>query len=75
MGNILFKDSPQDQGNQILSRLSQVRQSGPSNIIFDKLYSSNPQFKQFADGMKGKTPEQAFSEHGLDFGQFSQYRW
>lgn len=75
MGNILFKDSPQPQGNQVLNTLNQVRQSGPSNIIFNKLYNSNPQFKQFADGVKGKTPDQAFREHGLDFGQFANYRW
>lgn len=75
MGNILFKDSPQPQGNSILSQIQQVRQAGPSSIVFGKLYQSNPQFRQFANSVKGKTPEQAFSEHGLDFSQFSNNRW
>ena len=47
---------------------------GPMNfmqrMIFNKLYNSNPQFKQFADSMQGKTPEQAFQEQGLDYSQF-----
>ena len=47
---------------------------GPMNfmqrMIFNKLYNGNPQFKQFADSMQGKTPEQAFQEQGLDYSQF-----
>ena len=47
---------------------------GPANMmqqmIFDRLYNTNPQFRQFADSMRGKTPEQAFQENGLDYGQF-----
>lgn len=39
-------------------------------MIFNKLYNSNPQFRQFADSMQGKTPEQAFQEQGLDYNQF-----
>ncbi len=48
--------------------------SGPMNLmqrmIFNKMYQSNPQFRQFADSMQGKTPEQAFQEQGLDYSQF-----
>ena len=40
------------------------------NMIFNKLYQSNPQFRQFADSMRGKTPEQAFQEQGLDYSQY-----
>lgn len=47
---------------------------GPLNVmqrmIFNKLYQSNPNFRQFADSMQGKTPEQAFQEQGLDYAQF-----
>lgn len=39
-------------------------------LIFNKLYNSNHQFRQFADSMQGKTPEQAFQEQGLDYNQF-----
>jgi len=48
--------------------------NGPMNVmqrmIFNKLYNSNPQFRQFAESMQGKTPEQAFQEQGLDYNQF-----
>ena len=48
--------------------------SGPmgmiERMIFNKLYQGNPQFRQFADSMQGKTPEQAFQEQGLDYSQF-----
>ncbi len=47
---------------------------GPANLmqrlIFNKMYQSNPQFRNFADSMQGKTPEQAFQEQGLDYNQF-----
>ncbi len=39
-------------------------------MIFNRMYQSNPQFRQFADSMQGKTPEQAFQEQGLDYSQF-----
>lgn len=39
-------------------------------MIFNRMYQSNPQFRQFADSMRGKTPEQAFQEQGLDYSQF-----
>jgi hypothetical protein len=34
------------------------------------MYKQDPQFRDFANSVKGKTPEQAFQERGLDFGQF-----
>lgn len=47
---------------------------GPMNMIgqmiFNRMYQSNPQFRQFADSMQGKTPEQAFQEQGLDYSQY-----
>lgn len=47
---------------------------GPAGLmqkmIFNRMYQSNPQFRQFADSMQGKTPEQAFQEQGLDYSQF-----
>lgn len=47
---------------------------GPANfmqrMIFNKLYQSNPQFRAFADSMRGQNPQQAFQERGLDYNQF-----
>lgn len=75
MGNILFQNNPKPKGNPILDQLSQIRQAGPSNLIFNQIYQNNPQFRQFADSMRGKTPDQAFRENGLDFNQFKNYKW
>lgn len=57
------------QGNSILAAISQLRTGNPQ-AIYSQMYQSNPQFRQFADSMQGKTPEQAFRENGLDFNQF-----
>ena len=75
MGNILFQNNPQPKGNSILDQLSQIRQAGPSNMVFNQMYRNNLQFRQFADSMRGKTPEQAFRESGLDFSQFKNMKW
>ena len=58
-----------------LQQLNQIRQQGSSNAIFNQMYQNNPQFRQFADSMRGKTPEQAFRENGLNFEQFKNYKW
>lgn len=74
MGNILFQNNPKNN-NTPLVQLQQIRQQGPSNVLFNQMYQSNPQFKQFADSMRGKTPEQAFQENGLDFNRFKNLKW
>lgn len=47
---------------------------GPANLmqqfIFNKLYQSNPQFRAFADSMRGQDPQRAFQERGLDYSKF-----
>jgi len=75
MGNILFQNNPKPKGNSLIDQLNQIRQAGPSNMVFNQMYQNNPQFRQFADSMQGKTPEQAFRENGLDFNQFKNYKW
>ena len=55
--------------------ISQLKRQGPSNILFDRMYKSNPKFKEFADSVKDKTPEEAFTENGLDFNLFKKYKW
>lgn len=58
-----------------MEQLAQIRQQGPSNVLFNQMYQNNPQFRQFADSMKNKTPEQAFRENGLDINQFRHLNW
>lgn len=74
MGNILFQNN-QQQNNSILQLVNQAKAMGPSNAVFNHMYQTNPQFKQFADSMNNKTPEQAFSENGLNFNQFRNMKW
>lgn len=57
-------------GNSLLSAVSKLRAIGNPQQAYAQLYQSDPQFRQFADSMRGKTPEQAFRENGLDFDQF-----
>ena len=53
---------------------NQIGTTNPMNVmqkmIFNKMYQSNPNFRQFANSMMGKTPEQAFRENGLDYNQY-----
>ena len=58
------------KGNSIIDAVNQVRALGNPQTAYVQLYQTNPQFRQFADSMRGKTPEQAFRENGLDFNQF-----
>ena len=38
-------------------------------MVFNMLYRANPQFRQFADGMRSQNPQQACEEQGLDYNQ------
>lgn len=69
MSNPLFENQPQP-GNQGIFGLIKQLKSGNAQQMFDQMYQTNPQFRDFANSMKGKTPEQAFQEKGFDFSQF-----
>lgn len=62
-----------NQGNQggasLLGVVSQLRNGNPQ-AIYNQMYQSNPQFRDFANSMKGKSPEQAFREKGFDYNKF-----
>ena len=57
-------------GNSILNAIGRMRALGNPDTAYQQMYQSNPQFRQFADSMQGKTPEQAFRENGLDYDHF-----
>lgn len=76
MTNVLLQNNQaQSSNNSIFNLINQAKSLGPSGTVFNQLYNNNPQFKQFADSMQGKTPEQAFSEHGLDYNRFKNLKW
>lgn len=62
---------PNPQGNNLINAINNAKQmmQGNPQDLFNNMMQSNPQFRAFAESMKGKTPEQAFSERGLDFNQ------
>jgi len=65
--------SPRRGGNSILEAVGQLRSMGNPQAAFDQMYRNDPQFRQFADSMRGKTPDQAFRENGMDFGQVRRF--
>lgn len=67
MVNNYFNQQP---GNPALAAVNQIKALGNPQAAFNQMYQSNPHFRQFADSMRGKTPEQAFRENGLDYNQF-----
>lgn len=48
-----------------------LMQKNPQEM-YESMYQSNPQFREFADSMSGKSPQQAFNEAGYDFNQIQQ---
>lgn len=81
MGNpLLNRQQPQiptqpQQASSLRQQIQQLRQQGPSNVLFNQMYNSNPQFREFADKVRNMTPEEAFRQNGLDFNQFRDLKW
>ena len=69
MSNPLFDTQPQP-GNQGIFGLIKQLQGGGAEQIFNQMYQSNPQFRDFANSMKGKTPQEALQENGFDYNSF-----
>ena len=69
MSNPIFNNQPQPGNQGIFGLIKQLKSSGAQDM-FNQMYQSNPQFRDFANAMKGKTPEQAFKERGFDFNSF-----
>lgn len=75
MANPLFQNQANNSGNPISNMINSLKAQGPSEAVFNAMYNNNPNFRQFADTVRNKTPEQAFREHGLDFNQFRNQKW
>lgn len=69
MPNPIFQNQPRPGNAGIFGLISQLRNGNPQ-MMFDQMYYTNPEFRNFADSMRGKSPEQAFRENGLDYNQF-----
>lgn len=42
---------------------------GDPQGLFDQMMRDNPQFRQFVDDNRGKTPEQIARDNGIDFAE------
>ena len=66
-------NSPMNKMGQVANVLKMLRSGNPEQIA-QQMMQSNPQFRQFVEANKGKTPEQVAKEYGLDWktimGQF-----
>lgn len=59
-------------GNNKMAQVMQVMKmlrSGNPEQIAQQMMQSNPQFRQFVEANRWKTPEQVAREHGIDLNQ------
>lgn len=59
-------------GNKMQQALNVMKmlKSGNPEQIAQNMMQQNPQFRQFMEANKGKSPEQVAKEHGIDLAQF-----
>ena len=74
MANPLYSQNKNHNGNP-LDTFNQIRSMGPASAVFQNMYSNNQNFRQFADSVRGKSPEEAFGQYGLDFSKFRGMKW
>lgn len=56
------------QNNRMPGLMQMLRGKNPQQIAMNMM-QQNPQFRQFVEANKGKTPEQVAREHGIDLAQ------
>lgn len=62
-------NSPMNRMGQVANLMKMLRSGNPEQIA-QQMMQINPQFRQFMEANKGKTPEQVAQEHGIDLNQF-----
>ena len=61
-------NSPANKMGQIANVMKMLK-SGNPEMIAHQMMQSNPQFRQFVETNKGKSPEQVAKEYGIDLNQ------
>lgn len=61
-------NSPMNKMGQVANLMKMLRSGNPEQIA-QQMMQSNPQFRQFVEANRGKTPEQVAREHGIDLNQ------
>lgn len=54
---------------QVANVMKMLKSGNPEQMAM-QMMQNNPQFRQFVEQNKGKTPEQVAQEHGIDLAQF-----
>ena len=62
-------NNPMNKMRQVANLMKMLRSGNPEQIA-QQMMQINPQFRQFMEANKGKTPEQVAQEHGIDLNQF-----
>lgn len=62
-------NSPMNKMGQIANLMKMLHSGNPEQIA-QQMMQNNPQFRQFVEANKGKTPDQVAREHGIDLSQF-----
>ena len=61
-------NSPMNKMRQVANLMKMLRSGNPEQIA-QQMMQNNPQFRQFVEANRGKTPEQVAREHGIDLNQ------
>lgn len=56
-----------------IQNLQKMMQGRNPDQMYNYLIRTNPQFAQFVETNKGKTPEQIANENGIDFATLKQF--
>lgn len=61
-------NNPANKMGQVANVLKMLRSGNPDQIA-QQMMQNNPQFRQFVEANRGKTPEQVAREYGVDLNQ------
>lgn len=70
MGNPILErmKRPTSNQNDIMNVLQMAKEN--PDALFDNMMRTNPQFKNFVEGCKGKSPEQIVKHYGIDLEKY-----
>ena len=64
-------NNPMNKMSQAANLMKMLRSGNPSRIA-QQLMKNNPQFRQFIEDNKEKTPQQVAQEHGINLSQLNK---
>lgn len=62
----IMNGGPTNNGMTRLMNIAQMVRNGNPEQIAQNLMQQNPQFRQFVEANRGKSPEQVAQEHGFN---------